>query len=217
MIRVLIVEDSPLVASGFVATLSSAPEVSIEGQVARVDHAEAFVRANETALDVVVIDVRLEDGTAFDLLRRLAGLESSPAYLIVSSFDLAQYVDAALHLGASGYLLKTAPTAEVIAAVRTVAARGWAFDPELVRKASNAKWLRLTERERGVIEGVLSGRSNDEIARDLDISRKTVEAHISKLFLRFGVASRAELAARAEREQWLQRAVTERVRADHAT
>ncbi len=209
MIRVLVVEDSPLVASGLVATFASDSEILVAAQTGRVDEAERAIRTSDPPFDVVVLDVRLEDGTAFDLLRRLRTLKPSPAYLIVSSFDLPQYVDAALTLGAAGYVLKTAPTAAIVGAVRTVANGAWAFDPELVRKATNARWLRLTERDRHIIKGVLSGRSNDEIAGDLGISRKTVEAHVSKLFARFEVASRAELAARAEREQWLERAMTD--------
>ncbi|HVM29931.1 MAG TPA: response regulator transcription factor [Candidatus Limnocylindrales bacterium] len=204
MTRVLIVEDSPLVASGMRATLTGHAEVQVVGEVASV--AEATVALREHPIDVAVVDVRLSDGTAFDLLRKVHDLDPHPAFLIVSSFDLAQYVDAALHLGASGYLLKTAPTAEIVRAVLTVADGGWAFDPDLVRKASSAKWLRLSERDRQVIRGVVAGRSNDEIGVDLGISRKTVEAHVSKLLLRFGVGSRVELAARAEREEWLERA-----------
>ncbi len=206
MTRVLIVEDAPLVASGMRATFDSDPDLQIVADVASVSAAESLLRREP--IDVAVVDVRLADGTAFDLLRRTSDLEPLPAFLIVSSFDLAQYVEAALHYGASGYILKTASTADILAAVRAVAAGGWAFDPKLVRKAAAAKWLRLTERDRQVIQGVVDGLSNDEIGRDLGISRKTVEAHVSKLFLRFGVVSRVELAARAEREQWLERATS---------
>jgi DNA-binding NarL/FixJ family response regulator len=204
MTRVLIVEDSPLVASGMRTTLTGHEDIEVVGEATSVADAAAAIR--EQTVDVAVVDVRLPDGTAFDLIRKLNDLDQPPAYLIVSSFDLAQYVDAALHLGASGYLLKTAPTTEIVRAVMTVADGGWAFDPDLVRKASSAKWIRLSERDRQVIRGVVAGRSNDEIGVDLGISRKTVEAHVSKLLLRFGVGSRVELAARAEREQWLERA-----------
>ena len=92
---------------------------------------------------------------------------------------------------------------EAAAAVRSVAGGGWAFDPELVRRATSAKQLGLTERDREVIAGVLAGRSNDEIGADLGISRKTVEAHLSKLFGRFGIGTRVELTGRAVGEEWL--------------
>jgi DNA-binding NarL/FixJ family response regulator len=201
MSRLLIVEDSEIVASGIRATLAKDPANEIVAAVPSV--AAALATIEERQVDVLVVDVRLEDGTAFDLLKALGQRTEAPAALIVSSFDLAQYVEAALHLGASGYILKTAPAAELLAAVRSVAAGGWAFDPDLVRRASSAKQLGLSERDREVIAGVVAGRSNDEIGADLKISRKTVEAHISKLFLRFGVGTRVELAGRAEREQWL--------------
>jgi DNA-binding NarL/FixJ family response regulator len=208
MTRLLIVEDSQLVASGLRSTLEEDPANEIVAAVASVAHAEAAILAG--GVDVVVVDVRLTDGTAFDLFRRLGTVEPRPAFLIVSSFDLAQYVEAALRSGASGYLLKTAPTAEILSAVRSVAAGGWAFDPHVVRKANTARQLGLSRRDREIIEGVLTGRSNDEIGMDIGISRKTVEAHVSKLFARFGVSTRVELARRAEREQWLESAVSER-------
>jgi DNA-binding NarL/FixJ family response regulator len=204
--RLLIVEDSPLVASGIRATLEEEPAMEIVGAVGSVAAAEEMIRSGE--VDVAVVDIRLDDGTAFDLLRRLSDLAPSPAFLIVSSFDLAQYVEAALHLGASGYVLKTAPTEVILGAVRAVAEGGWAFDPQVVRNANRAKQLGLSARDRQVIAGVLAGRSNDEIGGDVGISRKTVEAHVSKLFIRFGVSSRFELARRAETEQWLETATS---------
>lgn len=207
MRKLLIVEDTEIFATGLRTTLLQDPDNDVAAIVGSV---AAALEAIETRpFDVLVVDVRLTDGTAFDLLNHLSSLENPPPSLIVSSFDLAQYVDAALRRGASGYILKTAPTAEILAAVRTVAAGGWAFDPDLVRRASSAKQLGLSPRDRQVIERVLAGRSNDEIGVDLGISRKTVEAHLSKLFVRFGVASRVELVRRAEREQWLEAATTQ--------
>lgn len=205
MTRLLIAEDAEIVAAGLRGTLEQDPGNQVLGVVASVEGALESVLS--TPVDVLVADIRLSDGTAFDLLQRLSvipGLGHHPACLIVSSFDLAQYVEAALHLGASGYILKTAPSSELLAAVRTVAAGGWAFDPELVSLAGRAKQLGLTSRDREIVAGILAGRSNDEIGADLDISRKTVEAHVSKLFARFGVATRVELARRAEHEQWLE-------------
>lgn len=203
MIRLLIVEDTEIVASGIQTTLEQDQDNEIVAILPSVASAEDVLRSRP--VDVVVVDVRLSDGTAFDLIKRLSSLERPPAYLIVSSFDLAQYVDAALRLGAAGYILKTAPIAELLAAVRTVAAGGWAFDPELVRKTTAAKQLTLSDRDREVISRLVAGRSNDEIGSDLRISRKTVEAHLSRLYVKFDVATRVELVRRAESEQWLER------------
>lgn len=206
MSRLLIVEDAPLVASGLRSTLEEDPSNEIVGSVGSV--AAAMAMLDQADVDVAVVDIRLPDGTAFDLMKRVAEGDRAMRFLIVSSFDLAQYVEAALHLGASGYVLKTAPTSEILNAVRTVAAGGWAFDPDVVRKATAAKQLGLSPRDRQIIAGVLAARSNDEIGMDLGISRKTVEAHVSKLFARFGVTTRVELARRAEREQWLEAATS---------
>lgn len=209
MTRLLIAEDAEIVAAGLRGTLEQDPGNQVLDVVASVE--DALDAILSSPVDVLVADIRLSDGTAFDLLQRLAvmpGVGRHPACLIVSSFDLAQYVEAALHLGASGYILKTAPSSELLAAVRTVASGGWAFDPDLVSLAGRAKQLGLTSRDREIVAGILAGRSNDEIGADLDISRKTVEAHVSKLFARFGVATRVELARRAEHEQWLEPALS---------
>ena len=202
MTSLLVVEDTQIVASGIRATLEQDPDNEVSAVATSVAEAEAVLRA--APIDVMVADVRLPDGTVFDLLKRVADLDPLPATLIISSFDLAQYVHAALRMGASGYILKTAPAGELLAAVRAVASGGWAFDPQLVRMTTSAKQLGLSDRDRQIIAAILTGRSNDEIGMDLGISRKTVEAHISKLFMRFGVTTRVELARRAEREQWLE-------------
>ncbi len=209
MTRLLIVEDAEIFATGLRGALELDPSNEIVGVVASVE--DALVAISSTSIDVLVADIRLSDGTAFDLLQRIVVMPEvahRPACLIVSSFDLAQYVEAALHLGASGYILKTAPSTELLAAVRTVADGGWAFDPSLVSLAGRAKQLGLSSRDREIVAGILAGRSNDEIGADLGISRKTVEAHVSKLFARFDVATRVELARRAEHEQWLEPALS---------
>ncbi len=202
MTNVLVVEDAEIVASGMRATVESDPANRVVAIVPSVAAAEAAIQSQD--VDVVVADVRLADGTAFDLLKLLANRPRRPATLIISSFDLAQYVDAALRQGASGYILKTAPARQLLAAIRTVAEGGWAFDPELVTRSTAAKQLGLSARDREVVAGVLAGRSNDEIGLDIGVSRKTVEAYISRLFERFGVGTRVELARRAEKEQWLE-------------
>lgn len=207
--RLLIAEDAEIVAAGLRGTLEQDSSNQVIGVVPSVEGALDVISSEP--VDVLVADIRLSDGTAFDLLQRLSAmpdLDGHPSCLIVSSFDLAQYVEAALHLGASGYILKTAPSKELLAAVRTVATGGWAFDPNLVSSAGHAKQLGLSSRDREIVAGILGGRSNDEIGGDLGISRKTVEAHVSKLFARFGVATRVELARRAEHEQWLEPALS---------
>ncbi len=119
---------------------------------------------------------------------------------MLSSFATTQYVATAQRLGAAGYLLKTEPTDTIIAAIRAIAAGGTVFGPF---PGSQDREFTLTPREREVVGAVVSGQTNDEIAGHLGITRKGVEAHLSRLYERAGVASRTELAIRAEREAWL--------------
>jgi DNA-binding NarL/FixJ family response regulator len=121
--------------------------------------------------------------------------------IVLTSYDYPQYAEAALRLGASGFVLKTAPIAELLDAIRRAAAGGLAF---AVRPLAAASHVRLSERELDVVRLVVDGRSNDEIAVRLGIGAKTVESHLRRLFERLDIASRTELATRALREGWLE-------------
>ncbi|TMF35198.1 MAG: response regulator transcription factor [Chloroflexi bacterium] len=121
--------------------------------------------------------------------------------IVLTAYDYPQYAEAALRLGASGFVLKTAPLPELIDAIRRVAAGGLVFS---VRPRSGPGLARLSERELDVVRLVVDGRSNDEIGARLGIGPKTVESHLRRLFERFDLASRTELATRALREGWLE-------------
>jgi two-component system, NarL family, response regulator DesR len=201
MTRILVVEDAEIVASGVRATIEQEPDNEVVAVVPSVELAEQVIRTKP--LDVLVTDIRLADGTAFDLLRRPAVREADLRTLIVSSYDLPQYVEAALQVGALGYVLKTAPARVLLSAIATVAAGGGAFEPSLVSSITSAKQLGLSSQDRQVVAGILAGRTNDEIGADMHVSRKTVEFHVSKMLERFGLVSRVELARMAEHDQWL--------------
>jgi two-component system, NarL family, response regulator DesR len=201
MTRILVVEDAEIVASGVRATIEEDPDNEVVAVVPSVELAEEIIQARQ--IDVLVTDIRLADGTAFDLLRRLAEHGSRPRTLIVSSYDLPQFVKAALQMEVSGYVLKTAPARSLLAAIANVAAGGRAYGPGLLHSVTMATQLLLSTQDRQVVAGVLAGRTNDEIGVDMHVSRKTVEFHVSKMLERFGLASRVELAQRAEHEQWL--------------
>jgi DNA-binding NarL/FixJ family response regulator len=201
VIRVLLVDDHPLVTERLEARLRAEDDLGVVSSAATLAAAELALLQN--TVDVAICDVRLPDGSGFELLDRAAALPSPPRFIMLSSFDTPQYVDAAQRLGAAGFLLKTTPTDEILEAVRRVHAGGSAFPIELIRAGAQSPWKPLTTRERAVLARLLKGRSNDEIAADLGISRKTVEAHLSRLFARAGALSRTELAIRAERERWL--------------
>jgi DNA-binding NarL/FixJ family response regulator len=126
--------------------------------------------------------------------------EKPPAFLVLSSFDTGQYVATARRLGAAGYLLKTESTETIMAAIREVADGGTVFGGGF----DDANAMTLTKREEQVVSGVVAGETNDEIAARLGITRRAVEAHLSRIYERAGTASRTELAVRAERERWLE-------------
>jgi DNA-binding NarL/FixJ family response regulator len=209
IIRVFLIDDHPVVLDGLTIALE-AHGVEIAGRARTLAEARTLL-ANVQA-EVALLDLRLPDGSGTDLLSRSDDQPDGPAFIVLSTFQTPQYVAAAMALGASGFVAKTAPTEDIVEAVRVVAAGGTAFPREMARPARN-KWNPLTRREHDIIAGVLAGRSNDELSADLHIARKTVEAYLTRLYARFGVLSRTELAILAEREQWLSLPVRDRTSA----
>lgn len=193
-IRLAIVDDHPVVREGTAALLGAQPGLAVVGTAASLEEARALVAA--VAVDVVLLDIRLGSESGLNLL---AGDGVGPAVIVLTAYDYPQYAEAALRLGAAGFVLKTAPLAELLAAIRTAAAGGMAFR---VRPRAGDR-AHLSARELDVVRLVVDGRSNDEIAAGLGIGAKTVETHLARLFERFGLASRTELATRALREGWL--------------
>jgi len=199
-IRVAIVDDHPVLREGTAALLGAQTGLEIAGVAGTIDEATALVES--TDIDVLLLDIRL--GTDSGLRWLTPAAESSrprPAVVVLTSYDYPQYAEAALRLGASGFVLKTAPIAELLDAIWRAAAGGLAF---AVRPPAAATQVRLSERELDVVRLVVDGRSNDEIASRLGIGAKTVESHLRRLFERLDIASRTELATRALREGWLE-------------
>lgn len=192
-IRIAVVDDHPLVRTGTAAAIEHEPDLQLVELGETLADAERLVRRPD--LHVVILDIRLaaESGLAA-LGRHHAG---PPAVVILTSYDLPQYAEAALRLGASGFVSKTAPASELLAAIRRIAEGGLYFG---IRPGQRVV---VTERELDVVRLVVEGRSNDEIADALGIAAKTVENHLRRLFERLEVLSRTELATRALREGWL--------------
>jgi DNA-binding NarL/FixJ family response regulator len=193
VIRVAVVDDHPLVREGTAALVDRQEDMEIAGVAGSLEELRPILEAGAT--DVLLLDLRLGQESGFELLRSDVAM---PAVVVVTSYDYPQYADAALRLGAAGFVVKTAPTAELLDAIRRAAAGGLAFG---VRPGGG---VALSAREREVLQLVVDGASNDEIGSRLGISSRTVESHLRRLFERFGVASRTELAARALREGWLE-------------
>jgi len=193
-IRVAIVDDHPVVRAGTAAIVREAPDLALVGMAATLEEARPLL--DRAAVDVLLLDLRL--GQDFGLSVFEGAGDSLPAIVVATSYDYPQYVEAALRLGAVGYVLKTAPVNDLLEAIRRAALGKLSFD---LRPVAGA---RLSSREREVVAAVVNGSSNDEIASGLGISPKTVESHLRRLFERHGVASRTELATRALRDGWLE-------------
>jgi len=200
LIRVAIVDDHPVVREGIAALLAAQPDIDVVGGAGTV--AEAVELLGRAGVDVLLLDIRLgtDSGLRFladapDTADRAAAM---PAVVVLSAYDYPQYAEAALRLGAAGFVVKSAPLEELVDAVKRAASGGMAFG---VRPGRNQP--RVSPRELDVVRLVVEGRSNDEVGAALGIGVKTVETHLRRLFERFELASRTELAARALREGWL--------------
>jgi DNA-binding NarL/FixJ family response regulator len=201
-IRIAIVDDHPVVREGTAALLAAQPGIAVAGTAGSLDAAAELLATTDA--DVVLLDIRLGTQSGLALLggnrdRGRSGGRPAPAVIVLTAYDYPQYAEAALRLGAAGFVLKTAPLAELLDAIRRAAAGGLAYS---VRPGS-APGVRLSRREHEVVALVVAGRSNDEVGATLGIGARTVETHLARLYERFDVASRTELATRAIREGWL--------------
>ncbi len=207
-IRVVIVDDHPAIVDAIASAVRGAPDLSLVGAASSLDGARGLIAgdgrvdgAGGDPVDVVVADVQL-DGDAEGLrLLDLPG-DDGPAVLLLSSFDQAPLIRAAFERGAAGYLLKTSEVREILDAIRTVAGGGTAFSASMLSTVRSAP-RRPSDREIEVLRLVCGGASNDEIGAQLGVSEKTVESHLRRLFDRYGVLSRTELAVLALREGWV--------------
>jgi DNA-binding NarL/FixJ family response regulator len=198
-IRVAVVDDHPVVRDGTAALLAAQPGIEVVGRAASINEARAMLA--HTGVDVLLLDIRLGSESGLTLLAEPAPdtPAAPPAILVLTAYDYPQYAEAALRLGAAGFVVKTAPMAELVDAIRRAASGGLAF---ATRPDTSAR-IRLTARELEVVRLVSEGRSNDEVGASLGIGAKTVETHLARLYERFSIGSRTELATRALREGWL--------------
>lgn len=200
-IRVLLVDDHKVVLDGLQAALAGVDDVAVVARATTLAQARSVLTTEP--IDVVLVDIRLPDGSGLELLADVNSTTDDRAWIVLSSFETPQYLATALRLGAAAYIIKTAPIAEVIDVIRRANAGGSAFTRRQLQVARESASLRLAPLERGIVRGLVAGRSNDEIAHDLRVARKTVEAHLTRLYELYDVASRTALALRAEREGWL--------------
>jgi DNA-binding NarL/FixJ family response regulator len=198
-IRVGVVDDHPSIVAAVAAAIDAADDLVLAGSGRTLSDATDLV----PRVDVLVCDVQL-DGQAEGL--RLVELARAaarpPAVLLLSGFGHSSVVRAAIDRGAAGYLDKGVAVGEIVDAIRTVAAGGTVYRAHDLQ-ASRSAPRRPSDRELEVIAGVISGSTNAEVAAGLGLSEKTVESHLHRLFDRYGLLSRTELAVLAIGEGWV--------------
>jgi DNA-binding NarL/FixJ family response regulator len=206
VIRVLIVDDQAMVRQGFAALLAAQPDLLVVGDAA--DGAQGVTMAREHAPDVVLMDVRMPVLDGIQATRRILDVGPGlhrPKVVILTTFDLDDYVFEALRAGASGFLLKDAPAAELVTAVRVVAAGDGLLAPSVTRRLIEqfaarpkttdhqpARLAALTPRETEVLRLIARGRSNAEIADDLVVAEQTVKTHVSRVLTKLDLRDRAQ-------------------------
>jgi DNA-binding NarL/FixJ family response regulator len=208
MITTFIADDQAMVRQGFGALLSAQPDISVVGDAA--NGRDAVRQVASLAPDVVLMDVRMPELNGLDAAREILARDTGTKVLMLTTFDIDDYVYAALRAGASGFLLKDAPADELVRAVRVVAAGDALLAPSITRRMiadlvsrhaaprrSADELARLTPRETEVLELLARGMSNAEIAAVLFVSEETVKTHVGKVFAKLGLRDRAQAVVMA--------------------
>jgi DNA-binding NarL/FixJ family response regulator len=204
-IRVLIVDDEQLVRTGFRAILDAHEDITVVGEAD--DGSSGVEAAIRLAPDVVLMDVRMRMVNGLDATRTiLARMPKPPRVVVLTTFDVDEYVYEALKAGASAFLLKDSPQEQLVMAVRVVAAGDALLHPSITRRliedfaarptpraGTPPELQRLSERELEVMRGVARGLSNAEIAERLYLSKDTVKSHLGHVFAKLGVRDRAQV------------------------
>jgi DNA-binding NarL/FixJ family response regulator len=206
MTSVLIVDDQPLQRMGFRMVLESEPGVSVLGEAE--NGIDAVRRTADLSPDVVLMDIRMPGMDGIEATRRITETGGRSRVLVLTTFDLDEYVYAALRAGASGFLLKDARPDELLAGIRAVALGDAVVAPALTRRllhaftkalptaerraAEDLRLRTLTDRELEVLRAVAAGLTNSEIASDLRLSESTVKTHVSRAFAKIGARDRVQ-------------------------
>ncbi len=203
-ITVLVADDQAMIRAGLGSLLSGEPDLAVVGEVGDGDAAVRAARRLEP--DVVLMDIRMPVLDGIEATRRIAAAGLPSRVLILTTFELDEYVFAALRSGASGFLLKDAPAEELAAAIRTVAGGDSLLAPRITtrvvdafatraavhRPAAGDEVERLTPREREVLELLARGRSNPAIAETLVVTEATAKTHVSNLLAKLGLRDRVQ-------------------------
>jgi DNA-binding NarL/FixJ family response regulator len=210
-IRVVLVDDDPLVRAGLALILKGAPHLEIVGEAS--DGAEGLAVIEQTSPDVVLMDIRMPQMDGLDATKRLSERPDPPAVIVLTTFDADEYVVRALAQGATGFLLKDTPPAMIVEAIDKVASGEPILSPsvtsQLIRqvvanpdngaaddreRTARRRLGGLTERERDVAVAIGEGKSNAEIAGQLFMSVATVKAHVTRILTKLDATNRVQIA-----------------------
>ncbi|WP_326647060.1 response regulator transcription factor [Streptosporangium sp. NBC_01755] len=207
-IRVLLVDDQPLLRTGFRLILEAEPDLTVVGEAG--DGKAAQDQSRALLPDVVLMDIRMPGVDGIEATRRIvreaAGGAHVPRVLVLTTFDLDEYIVEALRAGASGFLLKDVPPEELVQAIRVVAAGDAIVAPSITRRlldkfgahlpthreSTPARLERLTERELEVLKLIAKGMSNAEIAAELVVSETTVKTHVGNVLTKLSLRDRVQ-------------------------
>jgi DNA-binding NarL/FixJ family response regulator len=202
-IRVVVVDDQPLIRAGFAMVMAAADDIEIVGEAD--NGTQAIELLHRVEADLVIMDIRMPVMDGIQATEQLMRLEDPPRVLVLTTFDNEEDAFAALRAGASGFLLKNAPAAEVISAIRVVAAGESVVAPRITRLlldrfadrlgpsgGQSERLGALTARERDVLALVARGLSNSEIAADLYVAEATVKTHLGNMMAKLHLRDRAQ-------------------------
>ena len=207
-IRVLIADDQMMVREGFSVLLNAMPGIEVVGEA--VNGREAVAKVRELSPDVVLMDIRMPELNGIEATREIVAADSTSKVLVLTTFDLDEYVYQALRAGASGFLLKDASARQLADGVRVVAAGDALLAPSITKRlitefsklsdaprlmpSAQAAYSDLTERETEVLVLIAQGLSNAEIAERLVVAESTIKTHVSRILVKLGLRDRTQAA-----------------------
>jgi len=202
MIRILIVDDHPVVREGLMAVLEGIPDIRVVGTAQSAEEALAAIKTVRP--DIVLLDLELPGMSGIDAIPRLIAGGDHVRVIVLTAYDTEERVLGAIRAGAGGYLLKGAAAAEIVHAIRAVREGGSYLTPRVATQVmaqvvSRGRSGVLSEREREVLRLIAQGQSNKQIGRQLSITERTVKFHVTSIFNKLGTDNRAQAIAVAAR------------------
>ncbi|WP_415942419.1 response regulator [Streptomyces sp. 067-1] len=207
-IRVLIADDQMMVREGFSVLLNAMPDIEVAGEA--VNGREAVAKVRELSPDVVLMDIRMPELNGIEATREIVAADTTSKVLVLTTFDLDEYVYQALRAGASGFLLKDASARQLADGVRVVASGEALLAPSVTKRlitefsklsdaprlmsSAQAAYGDLTERETEVLVLIAQGLSNSEIAERLVVAESTIKTHVSRILVKLGLRDRTQAA-----------------------